>query len=58
MAVLGEPRLQLLHSLQQQGILGQRYVQLLTELAILGFDGGDSVILVHAFMVHLQHKSA
>ncbi len=58
MAVLGQACLQLQHALQQEGILRQRYVQLLTELAILGFESSKSLILVHAFMVRLQLRSA
>ncbi len=61
MTVFGQPRFQVLHALQQQGILRHCCLQGVAEMAILGFDGGDAFVLArvtHASMVHLQHKSA
>lgn len=57
MTILGEPRFQFLHTLQQQGILRHGGVQGLAQLAILSCDDGNALLLVHPSMLHLQHKS-
>ncbi len=56
-AVLGQPRLQLLHPRRQLGVLRRQRGNLLALAGVFGGQDGNDVFVLHASTLHLLHKS-